>query len=122
MGYETRYRLEVETVKVKKEVKGIDSNGKPASIFVEEYIDAEKIQKEICDLSGYEYAFSDMCKWYDHEKDMRTISKKYKDVLLKLSGEGEESGDLWVKYFKNGKMQYCEARIEFDPFDEKKLS
>ena len=53
---------------------------------------------------------------------MREISRKYKDVLFKLSGEGEETGDLWVKYFKNGKMQHCEARIEFDPFDEKKMS
>lgn len=122
MGYETRYRLEVETVKVKKEVKGIDANGQPATVFVEEYIDAEKIQREISDLSGYQYLWSDMCKWYDHEKDMRNISRKYKDVLLKLSGEGEESGDLWVKYFKNGKMQTCKARIEYDPFDEKKLS
>ena len=122
MGYETRYRLEVETVKVMKEVKGIDSNGKPATIFVEEYIDPEKIQREISDLSGYQYLWSDMCKWYDHEKDMRTISKKYKGVLMKLEGEGEESGDLWVKYFKNGKMQECRARIEFDPFDETKLS
>ena len=122
MGYETRYRLEVETVKVKKEVKGIDANGQPATVFVEEYIDAERIQREISDLSGYQYLWSDMCKWYDHEKDMRNISRKYKDVLLKLSGEGEESGDLWVKYFKNGKMQHCEARIEFDPFDESKLN
>lgn len=121
MGYETRYRLEVETVKVKKEVKGIDANGQPATVFVEEYIDAERIQREISDLSGYQYLWSDMCKWYDHEKDMRAISRKYKDVLLKLSGEGEKSGDLWVKYFKNGKMQHCEARIEFDPFDSSKL-
>lgn len=121
MGYETRYRLEVETVRVWKEVKGIDANGKSASIFVKEYIDAEKIKREICDLSGYQYAFSDSCKWYNHEKDMRAISKKYKGVLLKLFGEGEESGDLWIKYFKNGKMQSCKARIEFDPFDESKL-
>ena len=121
MGYETRYSLDVGIVKVLKEVKGIDSYGNPATIFVEEYIDHEKLENEISKLSGYSYLFSDSCKWYEHEKDMRTISKKYKDVLFKLSGEGEESGDIWVKYFKNGKMQSCPARIEFDPFDESKL-
>lgn len=121
MGYETRYRLDVDQVSVSKPVTGKDASGKVVTIFVEEYIDKSKIEREISDLSGYQYLWSDSCKWYSHEDHMRTISRKYKDILFKLSGEGEESGDLWFKYFKNGKMQEARARITYDEFDESKL-
>lgn len=64
---------------------------------------------------------SDSCKWYDHETEVAQFSKIYPDVLFELSGEGEESGDIWKKYFKNGKMQLCQVKMTFDPFDESKL-
>lgn len=64
---------------------------------------------------------SDSCKWYDHEKDLAEFSKIYPDVLFQLSGEGEESGDIWKKYFVNGKMQRCPVEMTFEPFDETKL-
>jgi len=56
-------------------------------------------------------------KWYDHEKDMRDMSKKFYGVLFTLHGEGEESGDIWNKYFLNGKCQVANARIVIDKFD-----
>jgi len=60
-------------------------------------------------------------KWYEHETDMRKLSIKYPDIVFELYGEGERCGDIWSKYFKNGKMQSCYAKITFDKFDEKKL-
>ena len=60
-------------------------------------------------------------KWENHENNMKTVSKKFKDVLFILSGEGEEAGDLWKEYYMNGKVQVAEAKIEFDSFDPSKL-
>lgn len=85
---------------------------------------SKEIRQAIIDDDNLAYAIgpdSDSCKWYDHEKDMRAFSERFPDVLFELNGEGEESGDIWRKYFRNGKMQKCPARITFDPFDETKL-
>jgi hypothetical protein len=61
-------------------------------------------------------------KWYEHEKDMKEFSKRFPKVLFTLRGEGEESGDVWVKYFQNGKMQVEKVDIKLGEFDPKKLS
>jgi hypothetical protein len=65
--------------------------------------------------------FEESCKWYDYEKDMKAVSKKYPTTIFILEGEGEESGDIWKAYFLDGKMQKCKAKIIFDEFDESKL-
>lgn len=100
MGYYTRHELEV--------VKGND--------YVTDY------KKEISELAGYGDCFDDSIKWYEHEKDMREYSKKHPNVIFKLSGESEESSDIWVEYYKNGKMQIEKAKIVIGDFDDSKLS
>lgn len=60
--------------------------------------------------------------WYEHEDDMRQFSSKFPDMLFILSGKGEENEDIWVKYFKDGRMQASYATIILDEFDERKLS
>jgi hypothetical protein len=57
--------------------------------------------------------------WYEHELDMKKISVKYSGVVFALDGTGEETGDIWRKYFFNGKMQ--RVGISFEPFDPNKL-
>lgn len=67
----------------------------------------------------------DEARWYEHEKDMRAFSVRFPEILFTLRGIGEdhthERPDIWIKYFKAGKMQ--EARIQpvFDAFSEAKL-
>lgn len=50
--------------------------------------------------------------------EMISYSKKHPNTLFLIKGDGEESFDMWKAYIKNGKMQFCEARIEYDDFNE----
>jgi len=91
------------------------------SIDVEPY--AEEIIDAICEeYKEAKYALSgDPTIWLEHEKDLREFSKKHEDYVITLYGQGSEAPDVWIKHFKNGKMQYCPAIITFDEFDEEKL-
>ena len=53
----------------------------------------------------------DSMTWYDHDRDMMKLSKAFPDETFVLYGEGEEKGDLWKGYYKNGKMEICRAQI-----------
>ena len=80
------------------------------SEFLKEYEDARYA------LDGFGQS-AERCKWYEHEKNLLEFSKKYPEVLFSLSGEGEESGDIWKKYFLNGKVQVATAQIIFEDPD-----
>lgn len=135
MGYYTTFRLSVkgklenkakvaELEKAKKEAETLTGKLKELALAaVEKELNSEKnidIKSVVAAKVGYN-PLEQETKWYDHEKDMREISKQYPDVIFQLNGEGEESGDIWVKYFVNGKMQVAKAKITFDDFDKKKL-
>lgn len=94
MGYLTRYKLATDP-----------------------YVPEEDITAQVGDVFDIEV------KWYNHEADMREVSQDYPRVLFTLEGRGEEHGDVWRKYFRDGKMQVTRARVtviedfdsEFDP-------
>ncbi len=81
MGYYTYYKLSTD-----------DGNG-------------EAHRDAVSALSDYPDLWQDSCKWYDHETDMRKYSKENQGVTFRLYGNGEESPDIWVKWFRNGEMQ-----------------
>lgn len=60
-------------------------------------------------------------KWYDFESDMRVLSEKFPSLLFVVHGEGEESADLWDCYVQNGKLQMCQAKITYPPYDKERM-
>ena len=101
MGYYTDYKLEFDTE-----------------------LDEETLVGQLEEITPYTWygglELSDV-KWYDYRDHMKIISKKYPETLFKLYGNGEESEDIWVEYFKNGKSRYERGMITFAEFDETKL-
>lgn len=65
---------------------------------------------------------SDSMKWYDHDEECAEMSQKFPGVVFKLHGEGEETGDLWDSYYKDGKCQICRAEFIFPEYDSAKLT
>ena len=78
-------------------------------------------------FSDYDIEFSDFfdnylrygetMKWYSHEEDMIALSKKYPNVLFSLQGEGEEPGDIWKAWYRNGRSVTAKAQITFNEPD-----
>lgn len=112
MGYYTNYKVKIIKGQLPEYERKIIDDG---------FTTFEKlIVTKAC--AEYGDPFREANKWYDHEVDMVRFSKLYPDVLLELSGEGEENGDVWKKYYKAGKS--CEIRPEviWPHFDESMLN
>jgi len=99
MGYYTSHKLEV-----------IEGDNELISIL-------RGYEKEVAYAIGGNGETAESCKWYNHESDLRRFSAIHPQALFKLSGEGEDSGDIWIEYYRAGKMQRCTAKITFDEFD-----
>lgn len=103
MGYYTDFELEI--------VSG------------EEHVDRTILAQELSEISTYAFdeEFWLNAKWYDFMEDMKKVSLLYPNTLFRLNGNGEESGDMWQCYYKDGKSQFCKSIITYEPFDESKL-
>lgn len=60
-------------------------------------------------------------KWYEWKEHLKEVSERFPDEVISIEGEGEESGDIWKAYFKNGKSFKAQAVLTFEEFDESKL-
>ena len=99
MGYYTRYKLTIE--------EGDD--------YTTDH------EEGVSENTGYSNCFEYEIKWYSFDEDMKNYSKNFPDTVFKLSGEGEENGDIWYRYYKNGKVQVCKATFTFEPYDVNNL-
>lgn len=59
--------------------------------------------------------------WLNSKDNMLALSEIYPDVLFTLDGYGDEYGDIWKEYYKDGKYYHSHARIVYDDYDETKL-
>lgn len=105
MGYNTYYDLKIkDCVRINTIIEELSDENDDAAYALDENGNTEM-----------------PCKWYDHDEDLKEFSKKYPELLFILNVEGEEPGDIWREYFKNGKMYSDKAEIIFPEFDESKL-
>ena len=100
MGYYTNYKLTV--LQGERE---IDSAILPSFDTRKMYFDSFSVQDLIENNA-------DSCKWYEHDEEMIELSKEYPDYLFVLDGDGEETGDVWREFYKNGKTYEWKAVIK----------
>lgn len=111
MGYQTRYRLEW------------DNEAEEAA-----FAKWRKASQEfrwlfpLDDETEVPVTETEPTKWYEHMRDMQVLSASCPSVRFVLSGEGEESGDIWVAYFLGGQGYKQRARLVFDDYDATKLT
>ena len=98
MGYYTDFIISFDT-------SVVDKNE------VYDYI--KEISNQQFDDNGLLYS-----RWHKHVDDMKNVSVKFSDILFTLEGQGDCHGDLWFKYFKNGKVQSCYAGLVYPEFNE----
>jgi hypothetical protein len=87
------------------------------------------LQQEAQAVSDYDFELhdaehcimSDSVKWYDCIDHMLDLSKKHPDWLILVEGIGEEQGDVWKAYFKNGKHTVLCPQVVFPDFTESML-
>jgi hypothetical protein len=68
------------------------------------------------------FEFGEEAKWYDHDEDMISLTKAFPGTLFCLSGKGEEAGDMWKVYYRDGTMQICRAQFSYPPYDANKMT
>lgn len=78
----------------------------------------EEHLKKLADIAGYRISFNEDHKWYEWKEHMAELSVHFPEVEFKISGEGEETDDLWRATFKNGMMWIGNAVITYPEFDE----
>lgn len=127
MGYYTRHQVQVhsygESKITDKQIidKIMEYNKQDSDYF---YPIADAIENEygddyFDDTQGGMYIDTEETKWYDSHEEMLMLSKDFPEITFKVHGDGEEAGDSWDMYYRNGKS--CEYRPIMPPFNPKDL-
>ena len=106
MGYYTRFEGSVSS----KDTFALDAFKRDAAN--DETFGQYDMPKD-CFITG-DFFGGDTAKWYDWKNDLEALSKEYPTLLFSLNGEGEESGDIWKAYARNGKVITVRAEVVFN--------
>ena len=120
MGYYTNFSINIRTAITRAEAKDIAAainraicptieNEDDWLFSLDDYSGIEDDEKATWELTPY-----DEMKWYDWEKDMKEIAKKYPAIEFRVEGSGEDKDDWWVALLKGARYQikYCTAPID----------
>lgn len=81
----------------------------------------EQVMDELLDeCTEAPICHEDAVKWYNWKEDMESISRFNPGILFKVIRTGEDSGDLEVGYFLDGRYQGGKAEMRLPEVDEEK--
>lgn len=75
---------------------------------------SEEVIEAIEEMAGE--SLEDSTKWYDSREHMKAVSLKFPGVMLHVKGMGEENGDIWQAFYKDGRECYQKAQITFPDY------
>ena len=116
MGYYTDYELNVE----RADCVDPDSGDRELGSLTRELLEREIDKLGVFD-GEYGGGWYGNAKWYEHDRDMLLLSKRFPGVLFTLHGYGDDVEDIWYTYYLDGKMQVCPGTIVYDDYDPLKL-
>lgn len=108
MGYRTSFGLNWTNESWQPERKSANPVDVALASAIADYIEEHETMCYAFDENG---DAAEPCKWYECEEDIRAMSLKFPGVLFHLSGEGEDAGDVWDMFAKDGKLQRCQAEV-----------
>jgi hypothetical protein len=98
MGYYTRFIVNVYTEKTNGKFEKLDYTSDEAYL----------IERRLEDISEYSIDLGELgddMKWYDHESNIKELSKLFPNHFFFVEGEGEEHGDMWKTITKAGEIK-----------------
>ena len=117
MGYYTYYKN--INIAIPKSLFGSMSTNEVSEYVVNKFREVTDCHFESVSVDFFEdncevwLELEESCKWYDHAKDLVTLSLHFPNSTISLDGEGEENGDIWGAYCRNGKFIKSQAVLSF---------
>lgn len=112
MGYLTKYKIEI--------IDG-DLEDFERQLIEKKYCTLEQlISREISNSPNANF-FNESTKWYDSIKKMEKFSEKHPRATFLLYGDGEDQGDTWKAYFRNGNSVKLVPELVWPEFNESML-